>query len=148
MPGTACRPCFSAHADQNGLLDRVSHLAKKPERLFVVHGEAKASDALNSLVAQRFGIATVVPRAGEQYLLTPHGLELAKAPLPAVRPAGLDTRQQLLLEIFRLEKTLAEVKEDLVLMDNGDTETDALKQMVPELGKRIDALLQIVPKKP
>jgi metallo-beta-lactamase family protein len=138
---------FSAHADQNGLLDWLSHLTGKPGRLFVVHGEAAASATLSTLVEQRFGITTVVPRAGEQYLLTPRGLELAKAPLPGVRPAGLDARQQLLLEIFRLEKALAEAKEDLVLMENGDAEEEALKKMLPELGEKIDALLQLVPKK-
>ena len=55
---------FSAHADQNGLLDWVSHLSGKPERLFIVHGEAAAAGALSDLVEQRFGISTVVPRAG------------------------------------------------------------------------------------
>jgi len=138
---------FSAHADQNGLLDWVSHLAGKPGRLFIIHGEAAASGALSNLVEQRLGISTVVPRSGEQYLLTPRGLELAKAPLPSVHPAGLDARNQLLLEIFRLEKALVEAKEDLLLMENGDTEADALKKMVPELGEKIDALLQVIPKK-
>ena len=54
----------------------------------------------------------------------------------------------MLLEIFRLEKALVEVKEDLLLMDN-DTcdEAEALKKMVPELGEKIDALLRLIPKK-
>jgi metallo-beta-lactamase family protein len=138
---------FSAHADQNGLLDWVSHLSRKPERLFIVHGEATAAGTLSNLVEQRFGINTLVPRAGEQYLITPHGLELARAPLPSVHPSGLDTRHQLLLEILRLDKALAEAKEDLLLMENEDTEAEALKKMVPELGEKIDALLQIVPKR-
>ena len=51
------------------------------------------------------------------------------------------------MEIFRLEKTLVEVKEDLLLMDNETSdETEALKKMVPELGEKIDALLRLVPK--
>jgi hypothetical protein len=53
----------------------------------------------------------------------------------------------LLLEILRLDKALAEAKEDLLLMENEDTEAEALKKMVPELGEKIDALLQIVPKR-
>ncbi len=139
---------FSAHADQNGLLDWASHLERKPERLFIVHGEAAASSALSNLLEQRLDISTVVPRAGEQYLLNAQSLELARAPLPSVHPAGLDARRQLLLEIFRLEKALAEAKEDLLLMDN-DTcdEAEALKKMVPELGEKIDALLRLIPKK-
>jgi hypothetical protein len=64
-----------------------------------------------------------------------------------VHPSGLDTRHQLLLEILRLDKALAEAKEDLLLMENEDTEAEALKKMVPELGEKIDALLQIVPKR-
>lgn len=138
---------FSAHADQNGLLDWVSHLKQKPQRLFIVHGEAASSCALSDLIGERLDISTVVPRVGEQYLLAPHSLELAKAPLPIVHPAGLDARQRLLLEIFRLERKLAEVKEDLLLMENGNSETESLEQMVPELNEKIDALLQLVPKK-
>jgi len=98
-------------------------------------------------VEQRFGISTVVPRAGEQYLITSSGLELTRAPLPSVHPASLDARKQLLLEIFRLEKALAEAKEDLLLMENGDAEAEILKKIVPELGEKINALLQAVPQK-
>ena len=138
---------FSAHADQNGLLDWVSHFSRKPERLFIVHGEASAAGTLSKLAEQRFGISTVAPREGEQYLLTSRGLVLARAPLPSVHPAGLDASQQLLLEIFRLEKALAEAKEDLLLMENEDAEADALKKIIPEFGEKINALLQIIPKR-
>ncbi|MGD0152744.1 MAG: MBL fold metallo-hydrolase [Thermacetogeniaceae bacterium] len=139
---------FSAHADQKGLLDWVSHLKQKPQRLFIVHGEAASSCALSKLIEQRLGISMVVPRVGEQYQLTLQGLELTKAPLPTVYPAGLDARQRrLLLEIFRLEKKLAEVEEDLLLMEYGASETESLEKIVPELNEKIDALLQLVTKK-
>lgn len=138
---------FSAHADQNGLLDWVSRLKQKPQRLFIVHGEAASSCALSELIGQRLGLSVVAPRVGEQYQLALQGLELTRAPLPTVHPAGLDARQRLLLEIFRLEKKLAEVKEDLLLMENGAPETESLEKFVPELNEKIDALLQLVPKK-
>jgi metallo-beta-lactamase family protein len=138
---------FSAHADQNGLLDWVSHMERKPEHLFIIHGEAAASGALSNLLEQHLGIAAMIPRAGEQYQLVPRGLELVKAPLPRIHPPSLDARQRLLLEIFRLEKAMVEAKEDLLLMENGDAETEALENMIPELSEKIDALLHLVPKR-
>lgn len=138
---------FSAHADQQGLLDWVSHLTRKPQRLFIVHGEAAASCALSKLVEQRSGISAAAPRAGEQYLLNPQGLELTRTPLPSVQPVGLDARQRLLLEIFRLEKKLAEFKEDLLLMENGNGEAEALDKIVPELNTKVNDLYQFIPKK-
>jgi metallo-beta-lactamase family protein len=139
---------FSAHADQNGLLEWTSHLIRKPERLFIVHGETASSSALSALVEKRTGINAVVPRVGEQYVFTPKGIELAKVPLPAGHPAGFDARQRLLLEIFRLEKKLAEIKEDLLLMEDGNSEAADLERLVPELGQKVDDLYQLVPKKP
>jgi metallo-beta-lactamase family protein len=159
---------FSAHADQNGLLDWVGCLQRKPQRLFIVHGEAAASATLSSLVEQRYGIATVVPRVGEQYVLGREGLELSRAPLPIVQPAGLEVRQRLLLEIFRLEKQMNVIKEDLLLGEYPPGEaageagvageaageargaapgTAALEQILAELHEKIDTLQRLVPRK-
>ena len=81
---------FSAHADQNGLLDWASHLTCKPERLFIVHGEAAASSTLSNLLEQRLGISTMVPRAGEQYLLKPRAWNWPRRPSPScIRPVWM-----------------------------------------------------------
>jgi hypothetical protein len=42
---------------------------------------------------------------------------------------------------------MVEAKEDLLLMENGDAETEALENMIPELSEKIDALLHLVPKR-
>ncbi|MDR1135626.1 MAG: MBL fold metallo-hydrolase [Clostridiales Family XIII bacterium] len=51
---------FSGHADRSGLLDWVSGLRQAPERIFLVHGEAKAKEALAESIKRSFGYETCV----------------------------------------------------------------------------------------
>lgn len=52
---------LSAHADRNELLDWIGRLDKPPQQVFVVHGEAEASDALRIAIGERFGWPAQVP---------------------------------------------------------------------------------------
>jgi metallo-beta-lactamase family protein len=53
---------FSAHADQRGLLDWVSHIHNPQLEVFVNHGEEKISLELSRLVSERFRINATVPQ--------------------------------------------------------------------------------------
>jgi len=52
---------FSAHADQNGLLDWYSVMAPSRPRTIVTHGEDRARRALSGLLQQRFGVQPECP---------------------------------------------------------------------------------------
>jgi len=52
---------LSAHADQKGLLDWLSSLGKKPEKVFLVHGENEAADELRLKIQERYGYDCQVP---------------------------------------------------------------------------------------
>jgi metallo-beta-lactamase family protein len=52
---------FSAHADQNGLLDWYSVMAPSRPRTIVTHGEDRARKALSGLLQQRFGVQAECP---------------------------------------------------------------------------------------
>lgn len=57
---------LSAHADQAALLDWLRGFHKAPGHIFVVHGEAAASDNFATAIRQELGWRTVhLPRAGE-----------------------------------------------------------------------------------
>jgi len=60
---------FSAHADKRDLLAWVSNFESKPG-VFVVHGEATASEALALEIQQRFGLSAHVPKWKERLILS------------------------------------------------------------------------------
>jgi len=60
---------FSAHADQKGLLDWVSHLRNPRLEIFVNHGEEKISVELSQLIRERFHFKTTVPEWREKRIL-------------------------------------------------------------------------------
>ena len=58
---------FSAHADQTGLLEWLGACERKPERVFVTHGEAVPADTIRQLCEERFGTNATVPDLGEVF---------------------------------------------------------------------------------
>lgn len=69
---------FSAHADQKGLLEWLSHLNNPELEIFVNHGEEKISLELSELIRQRFHLKTIVPQWREKRVL--FGPEEARKP--------------------------------------------------------------------
>ncbi len=58
---------FSGHADQRGLLDWLGHFDKKPEAIFLVHGEADSREGFAQKVKEEFGYDCIVVQADEEY---------------------------------------------------------------------------------
>ena len=56
---------FSAHAGQSDLLDWLSSVAASRPLVVLTHGENGPRQALAGKVAERFGLATHLPRMGE-----------------------------------------------------------------------------------
>ncbi len=56
---------LSAHADQNGLIDWMSRLKKKPEKIFIVHGESESEAALRVKIKDVFGWDCEIPTLNE-----------------------------------------------------------------------------------
>jgi metallo-beta-lactamase family protein len=52
---------LSAHADQSELLDWVADISKKPERVFIIHGEPQASDMLRLKLKDNLGWKADIP---------------------------------------------------------------------------------------
>ena len=58
---------ISGHADQQGLIDWLSAFEKKPEYVFVNHGDDESCTGFASVISERFGINSSAPYAGSEY---------------------------------------------------------------------------------
>jgi metallo-beta-lactamase family protein len=56
---------FSGHADADGLMAWMRGFKRAPSQVYVVHGEAAASDALRSRIQDELGWPVRVPQHGE-----------------------------------------------------------------------------------
>lgn len=56
---------LSAHGDQEDLLQWLSEINPKPERIFLVHGEPKALVALKKKIEERYSVYCEVPYIGQ-----------------------------------------------------------------------------------
>lgn len=62
-------PMLSAHADSAGLMRWLSGFKKPPQRIFIVHGEPDASEALRDRIHRELGWAAVMPRQNQEFPL-------------------------------------------------------------------------------
>lgn len=56
---------LSSHADQKGLIDWMGKIQKKPERIFIVHGEPQAADALRVKIKDIYRWDSYLPTQNE-----------------------------------------------------------------------------------
>ena len=57
---------LSAHGDQNDLLNWLSDLKKKPEKVFLVHGENQPAHELRIKINEKYGFDCAVPLMGQE----------------------------------------------------------------------------------
>jgi metallo-beta-lactamase family protein len=60
---------LSAHGDQKDLLNWLSELENKPNRVFLVHGENEPLDELRIKVQEKYGFDCKVPLMGQEFEL-------------------------------------------------------------------------------
>ena len=60
---------LSAHADASEILQWLSGVRRKPRKVFIVHGEPHASDALRVRITDKLGWDCVIPQMGEKFEL-------------------------------------------------------------------------------
>jgi len=60
---------MSSHADQSQILNWLSGLQQAPTKIFINHGEPKASDALRVKVKDTYGYEVRIPYLGEEFQL-------------------------------------------------------------------------------
>lgn len=58
---------LSAHGDQEDLLQWLSKIQDKPEKIFLVHGEFNALAELKKKIEEKYGVYCEIPSIGQQY---------------------------------------------------------------------------------
>ena len=134
---------YSGHADQEGLLNFVYSFIKKPEHIFLVHGEPEGQKVLKEMIIQNTNIPVTIPDYGETYDLE-HEIKLTDK---------LDrnpTKKYLKLQVLDRIETLKEeiqdmeqiIKEDILTGDGTDTEIEAINQKIKELEQQIVRIVE------
>lgn len=59
---------LSAHGDQKDLLNWLSALENKPEKVFLVHGENEPADELRLKITEKYGFDCSVPLMGQEFV--------------------------------------------------------------------------------
>jgi len=80
---------FSAHADQKDLMEWVAHFESKP-RVFVIHGERTASEALAQKIRDLLQMETYLPKWKERLVLRAREVAV-EAPAAAEAPPDVQT---------------------------------------------------------
>jgi len=76
---------FSAHADSGQLLSWVEHLTNpKPAKVFVVHGEGAAQEAMKEKLEKDFNLSVYIPFRGDSARLDGRECEIDPSRLPQV----------------------------------------------------------------
>jgi metallo-beta-lactamase family protein len=60
---------LSAHGDQKDLLNWLSELENKPEKVFLVHGENEALEELGAKIKEKYGFDCMIPQMNQQFEL-------------------------------------------------------------------------------
>lgn len=124
---------FSAHADQEDLLEWVSHFESKP-KVFVVHGEATASEALAEKIQERLNLIAHIPRWKERLILKQREVVSEKPPAEAevadMKTPMINTIIDLENELKALRKRVKSGEMDKMI---GEDEIDRLKYIQDEL---------------
>ena len=124
---------FSAHADQEDLLEWISHFESNP-KVFVVHGETVASTALAEKIQERLNLVVHIPTWKERLILKAR--ELATE-IPPEEEAAADMQSLMLNTIIDLENELKALRKKIQSRawdrDIGEEEVDRLKYIQGEL---------------
>lgn len=127
---------FSGHADRDGLLNWIAAMNKKPEQIFIVHGEIDAQKVLREYIEQGFKIHSTIPAYQEQYDMNGVLLSDGKNSYKASR--------------FNILELMTSLKEEIDTMSNNvkrnlksDVDTEYLQMMVEKLKGVQDAIDEV-----
>ncbi|MCR5146507.1 MAG: MBL fold metallo-hydrolase [Clostridia bacterium] len=134
---------YSGHADQEGLLNFVYSFIKKPEHIFLVHGEPEGQKVLKQKIVETTQIPVTIPEFGEKYDL--------KDEIKMIDRIEQNHDQKYLrLQVLDRMKTLKEelqdmeeiVKEDLNSTDTKDEEINKINDRIKELEQQIVRIVE------
>ncbi|MDR3565528.1 MAG: MBL fold metallo-hydrolase [Negativicutes bacterium] len=132
---------FSAHADQDQLLDWLEHLKTPPAELFLIHGEPAASGAFAALVKEKLNISAYIPRYGDSAVLDGREMHVEKGDVALVDPKV----QQLHEYLEKLDSDYMEFRKRIErIAAEGDKKLPEILQGVEKAGKFIRKTAELI----
>ncbi|SMP41564.1 MBL fold metallo-hydrolase RNA specificity domain-containing protein [Anoxynatronum buryatiense] len=134
---------FSGHADQPALLEWLRGFQKKPKKVFLVHGEPDASNALAELIRDQFHIPVEVPSVGYAFEMEEAVLKAdsAEVLLPIQRKENIKRELE---QVYRQIESLVPQTERLLDEEMLKKDYDALKNKLIDLQQELIALGMII----
>ncbi len=134
---------YSGHADQEGLLNFIYSFIKKPDHIFLVHGEEEGQKVLKDKIIETTNLPVTIPSYGETYDLS----EKVKIS-GAIRHENIKEYRK--LEIIDRMETLKEelidmeniVKEDILANSVNDDEINKLNERIKALERQIVEIVE------
>lgn len=134
---------YSGHADQAGLLHFVDSFVKKPNHIFLIHGEEESQKALRDKINENFDLPVSIPDYCESFDLTNTVQATGN-----IRKRNLNEYKK--LEVIDRMETLKEeladmesiVKEDILANTVNDDEISKLNERIKELEKQIVEIVE------
>jgi metallo-beta-lactamase family protein len=130
---------FSAHADQHGLLQWLSHFKNPRLEVFVTHGEEKVSLELAQLIHERFHFKAFVPQWKEKRILFgPEEREVAEAEVEEIPYP----EESFYLLIRKLDKNFKRLRRKLKKGKAAEKGAEAahLLRQLDELNQKVEEL--------
>ncbi|HOZ54726.1 MAG TPA: MBL fold metallo-hydrolase [Clostridia bacterium] len=129
---------YSGHADQEALMHFVYSFLKKPQHIFLVHGEIEGQNSLKEKIISQTNIPVSIPEYGETYNLDDTIKIIDKI-------ENKNVQNFLRLEVIERMKTLKEeledmeniVKEDILSENANDSDIAALNEKIKNLEQQI-----------
>ena len=134
---------YSGHADQAGLLHFVDSFVKKPNHIFLVHGEEESQKVLRDKINENFDLPVSIPDYCESFDLT-NTVQVTGN----IRKRNLNEYKK--LEVIDRMETLKEelmdmesiVKEDILANTVNDDEISKLNERIKALEKQIVEIVE------
>jgi metallo-beta-lactamase family protein len=135
---------FSAHADQKGLLEWVSHFRSPGLKVFVTHGEEQTSLTLAERIREQFHWETVVPRWMEKRRFIGHEEAVEEAPVQVIpREEDVSIPEETMGLLFReLENHYRRLRRKLkrAKWKRREFQDPQLLKQLEEIDHRVEAL--------
>ena len=134
---------YSGHADQQGLLNFVYSFMKKPDHIFLVHGEEEPQKVLKNKITENTGLDVTIPEYGETYDLS-NIVKLSNV-------VNQDkVKNYAKLEVIDRMKTLKEelndmesiVREDILANTTNDMEIEKINERIKQLERQIVEIIE------
>ena len=101
---------FSGHADQVELIQWIKNFKKKPKKIFLVHGEQEALEALYDLIQNDLDLQAIIPQLGEKFVIKGTG---EAVPTEVVREKSIKELQSFEEETMQLKELMDAILEKL-----------------------------------